>query len=77
VFSEISKNWAAEPLTSYETMLNFIRTTSTKTGLAVTAYLDRKEYPTGLKPDRNLISALRLKHSDTLPKWNYTIAPNL
>ena len=41
------------------------------------AYLDRKEYPTGLKPDRNLISALRLKHSDTLPKWNYTIAPNL
>lgn len=77
LFSEISKNWAAEPLTSYETMLNFIRTTRTKTGLAVTAYLDRKEYPTGLKPDRNLISALRLKHSDTLPKWNYTIAPNL
>ena len=77
LFSEISKNWAAEPLTSYETMLNFIRTTGTKTGLAVTAYLDRQEYPTGLKPDPSLISALRLKHSDTLPKWNYTIAPNL
>src|ERR1035437_464362 len=44
LFSEISKNWAAEPLTSYETMLNFIRTTSTQTGLVVTAYLDRKEY---------------------------------
>ncbi len=51
--------------------------TSTKTGLVVTAYLDRKEYPTGLKPDRSLISALHLKHSDTLPQWNYTIAPNL
>jgi len=76
-FSEISKNWAAEPLVSYETMLNFIRTTTTKTGLAVTAYLDRQVYPTGLKTDRSLISALRLKHSDTLPKWNYTIAPNL
>ena len=58
-------------------MLKFIRTTSTKTGLVVNGYLDRKEYPTGLKLDPSLISPLRLKHSDTLPKWNYTIAPNL
>jgi DDE family transposase len=77
LFSEISKNWAAEPLDSYEKMLNFIRTTDTRTGLAVTAYLDRNEYPTGLKPDPRLISSLRLKHSNTLPRWNYTIAPNL
>jgi hypothetical protein len=58
-------------------MLNFIRTTSTQTGLVVTAYLDRKEYPTRLKPDPSLISSLSLKRSTTLPKWNYTIAPNL
>ena len=58
-------------------MLNFIRTTSTQTGLVVTAYLDRQEYPTGLKPDPHRITSLRLKHSKTLPKWNYTIAPNL
>jgi hypothetical protein len=45
--------------------------------LGVTAYLDRKQYPTGLKPNPRLISSLRLKHSNTLPKWNYTIAPNL
>ena len=77
LFSEISKNWTAEPLDSYERMLKFIRTTSTRTGLVVTAYLDRKEYPIGLKPDPRLISSLRLKHSNTLPKWNYTIAPNL
>jgi len=77
LFSEISKNWAAEPLDSCEKMLNFIRTTSTQTGLVVTAYLDRREYPAGLKPDPRLIFSLRLKHSNTLPKWNYTIAPNL
>jgi hypothetical protein len=76
LFSEISKNWAAEPLDSYEKMLKFIRTTNTQTGLVVTAYLDRKDYPTGLKPDRRLISALRLKPSNTLPRWNYTISPN-
>jgi len=77
LFSEISKNWAAEPLVSYEKMLNFIRTTRTKNGLVVTAYLDRTHYPTGLKPDSQLISSLRLKPSKTLPQWNYTIAPNL
>ena len=77
VFSEISKNWAAEPLDSYEKMLKYIRTTGTTTGLIVTAYLDRKEYPTGLKLDPSLIASLRLKHSDTLPRWNYTIEPNL
>ncbi len=77
LFSEISQNWAAEPLVSYEKMLNFIRTTITQTGLVVTAYLDRKEYPTGLRPSPQLISSLALRPSSTLPRWNYTIAPNL
>ena len=77
LFSEISKNWAAEPRVSYEKMLNFIRTTRTKTGLVVTAYLDRAHYPTRIKPDPKLISSLRLKPSKTLPQWNYIIAPNL
>jgi hypothetical protein len=77
LFSAISSNWAAQPLDSYERMLKYIRTTSTQSGLAVTAYMDRNEYPTGLKPEPRLISSLRLKHSSTLPKWNYTIAPNL
>ena len=77
LFSEISKHWAAEPLVSYEKMISFIRNTSTKTGLVVTAYLDRSEYPTGLKPDPHLISSLRLTHGKLLPRWNYTIRPNL
>lgn len=77
LFSEISKNWAAEPLDSYEKMLKFIRTTRTQTGLVVTAYLDRNDYPTRLKPDRKLIASLRLTRGKILPKWNYTIRPNL
>lgn len=62
---------------SYEKVLKFIRTTSTQTGLVVTAYLDRKEYPTGLKPDLQLISSLCLRRDKLLPQRNYTIAPNL
>jgi hypothetical protein len=77
VLRESPKNWAAEPLGSYEKMLGFIRNSSTKTGLVVTAYLDRKEYPTGLKPNRQLISSLALKPGKVLPRWTYTIAPNL
>jgi len=77
LFSEISKNWAAEPLVSYEKMLKFIRSTTTETGLFVSAYLDRAKYLTGIKPDREQISALRLTRGKVLPKWNYTISPNL
>jgi hypothetical protein len=52
LFSEISKNWSAEPLVSYEKMLKFIRNTRTQTGLLVTANLNRANYPTGVKPAR-------------------------
>jgi hypothetical protein len=77
LFSEISKNWAGEPLDSYQKMLHFLRTTTTKTGLAVSAYLDRVHYPTGLHADPVLFRSLRLRHHKTLPAWNYTITPNL
>ncbi len=37
LFSEISKNWAGRPLDSYATVLRYIRTTTTTTGITVTA----------------------------------------
>jgi len=77
LFSEISKNWAGEPLVSYEKILKFIGKTATRTGLTVTAYLDRRNYETGSSPSKEQIRQLRLRHHDILPKWNYTIAPNL
>ena len=77
LFSQISKNWAGEPLRSYETMLNFIRTTKTETGLQVKAYLDRRDYPTGLKVSSECLSALRIIHLEPLPRWNYTLAPRM
>ena len=75
LFSEISKNWAAEPLDSYPKVLNFIRNTCTRTGLTVSAYLDRKQYPTGTSPDPDQLRRLSLKRHSMLPAWNYTIAP--
>jgi hypothetical protein len=46
LFSFISKNWAGQPLTSYEKMLNYIRTTKTQSGLKVRASLLEKHFPT-------------------------------
>jgi hypothetical protein len=37
--SKISKNWAGQPLRDYETVVNYISTTATKTGLRVDAHL--------------------------------------
>jgi len=77
LFSEISRNWAGEPLDSYQKILNYARTTKTETGLRVTAYLDRRYYACGLKPTPDEIAAIRLHRHETLPHWNYTIKPRL
>jgi hypothetical protein len=77
LFSEISKNWAGEPLDSYQKILRFIRSTRTQSGLSVTAHLDRHHYPTGVEPAPEQLQALRLQSGEVLPKWNYTISPHL
>jgi hypothetical protein len=77
LFSEVSRNWAGEPLDSYQKILNYARTTKTQSGLTVTAYLDRRDYPCGLKPTPKQIASLRLQRHETLPEWNYTIKPQL
>lgn len=77
LFSEISKNWAGEPLETYQKILCFIRSTKTQTGLSVTAHLDRRHYPVGTEPTSEQLQSLRLKPHEVLPKWNYTISPNL
>ena len=75
LFSQISKNWAAKPLTSYETMLNYIQTTSTKTGLKVYAYLLEGEYPKSQKVRDVDFESISIKKHELFPKWNYTISP--
>jgi hypothetical protein len=75
LFSEISKNWAARPLDSYETILQYLRTTTTTTGLRVRAHLVRKAYKKGITITRDQMNGLDLTHDEALPKWNYTLQP--
>lgn len=77
LFCWLSKNWAGEPLESYQKILNFARTTTTRTGLSVTAYLDRHHYQTGIKPSSEEYAAIKIRQHDILPRWNYTLSPRM
>ena len=75
LFCHIEQNWAGQPLISYETVLKFIRTTRTETGLRCQAYLDATEYETGLKITTEQKAQISLTPHRVLPRWNYTIEP--
>jgi hypothetical protein len=76
LFSEVSKNWAGRPLDSYPTILNYLRTTTTTTGLRVTAHLVKKTYKKGIKISNAQMRQLDISTDKALPKWNYTLRPS-
>jgi hypothetical protein len=57
------------------TMLNYIRTTQTASGLHVNAHLLRKKYEKGERILDKQLQRLPLSRDLLLPEWNYTIAP--
>jgi hypothetical protein len=76
LFSFISVNWRGKPLTSYETILELIGATTTRTGLTVTASRDTGTCPTGEKisdKDMRQLEKTRITRHDWHPDWNYTI----
>ena len=76
LFSFISINWRGKPLTSYETVLELIGATTTRTGLTVTASHDTGSYPTGERiSDKEMrqLEKTRITRHDWHPEWNYTI----
>jgi len=75
LFGPISINWAGEPLRSVERLLAFVRGTTTRTGLAVTAEVDAAVYPRGVKVSAAEMKDLKVRHHDTCPQWNYTFSP--
>jgi hypothetical protein len=77
LFGPISTNWAGEPLGSLERMLAFLRGTTTKTGLAVTACVDTGTYRRGVRVSDAEMDELQIWHHAVCPQWNYTIRPRL
>jgi len=75
VFSEISKNWRGIPLQTYETVLNYIKTTTTATGLKVKSVLNLKSYLKGKKATKSELVNLKIATDPSMPEWNYVIRP--
>ena len=76
MFCVISSNWAGQPLISYETVLKFIRTSTTEPGFHCVAFFDRKHYQTKRKVTSEEKANLNLHPHKLFPEWNYTIRPH-
>jgi len=75
LFSFISINWRAKPLTSLEVVLELIGETKTNEGLEVTAIKDSNTYPTGIKVSDEEYAALNVSTDLFHGEWNYIIKP--
>lgn len=75
LFSYISKNWRAKPLTSIEVVVNLIANTTTEKGLKVKGKEDQKEYKKGIKISDQELEDISINRHEFRGQWNYTILP--
>jgi hypothetical protein len=75
LFSQISINWAGQPLRSFQTMINYIQGTTTTTGLKVKAFLVDRFFEKRRKVSLSARQAICLKRRPVCPIWNYIIRP--
>ena len=76
LFSFISLNWKGKPLRTFETMVNLIGATRTRSGLTVKAVLDTRTYETGEKVSATEFNDIQIRGHKIHPDWNYTIRPH-
>ena len=75
LFSFITLNWRGRPLRTFETVVELIGETTNAAGLLVSASIDRRKYPTGIKVTDKEMRALNIERHDFHGDWNYTIRP--
>lgn len=76
LFSRITLNWRGRPLETYQTVVNLIANTTTKTGLTVRCQLDLSHYPTKLKVTDQEKQSIPLVRHGFHGDWNYNILPS-
>ena len=75
LFGPISLNWAGHPLATWDTLLGYLRATTTQTGLTVRAALHNGTYQTGERVSDAAMATLNLTRHQVCPTWNYTLRP--
>jgi len=76
LFSFITMNWRGKPLASYQTIVNLISATTTKSGLEVFCEIDESVYKKGRKITDEEMETVRLRPHRFHGDWNYTILPS-
>ena len=74
MFSFISMNWRATPLTSLRVIVELIAATTTSKGLTIQAAHDPNWYPKGVRISDTELAALPITPHTWHGEWNYTIA---
>ena len=77
LFSYISINLRARPLTSHEVLVNVIAHTTTTAGLKVHCRLDQTRYPTGVNVTDEELERVQIQRDEIHPEWNYRIRPHV
>jgi hypothetical protein len=73
MFSYITINLRGKPLRSYETIIELIGNTRTKTGLNISADMDRGIYESGKVVTDEELEKVKLIRDEFHGNWNYTI----
>jgi hypothetical protein len=77
LFCHITQTWRGRPLTSRQTVVELIASTTTRTGLTVRCELDTRTYPKGIKVSDAEMATLNIRGDTFHPEWNYTISPRV
>jgi len=75
LFSFISKNRRARPLTDYRTIVELISATTSTTGLTVRCQLDENLYPAGIKVSDREMAELNILRNDFHGEWELFNSP--
>ena len=75
LFSFITMNWKAQPLVSYQVIVDLISATTTTAGLAVRCELERQHISQGRHVPDAEMAALNIECAEFHGEWNYTIRP--
>lgn len=75
LFSHITMNWRARPLTSIQIVVDLIASTKTTKGLIVNAKLDSAVYEKGIKISNEMLEKINIRRNEFHGEWNYTIKP--
>ncbi len=77
LFSHITMNWRARPLTNIQLVVDLIASTKTTKGLKVKSKLDNGMYEKGIKISDEKLKKINIIKSEFHGEWNYTIKPIL